>query len=71
MIGKVEKQQPLCFTRRIGEAKNETCSVEVLSVEPTGEPMIVHADGRCFRLSWGDILKLAQDAFAEDLAAPK
>lgn len=71
MIGKVEKRQPLCFTRRIGEATNDTCSVEVLSVEPTGEPMIVHSDGRCFKLSWPDILKLAQEAFAEDIATPK
>lgn len=30
--------------------------------------MIVHQDGRTFTMDWGDILKLAQEAFAEDIA---
>ncbi|HDQ4465201.1 TPA: hypothetical protein P9G65_005514 [Pseudomonas aeruginosa] len=63
MIGTVHKAQPLCLHRRTGEARNETTSVEVLQVEPTGEPMIVHPDGRTFVLSWSDILRLAQQAF--------
>lgn len=71
MIGKVHATMPLRLHRRIGEAKNESTTLEVLQVEPTGEPMIVHQDGRTFTLSWEDILKLAQDAFAEDLESAK
>lgn len=71
MIGKVHKAQPLTLHRRIGEAQNEDTTVEVLQIEPTGEPMIVHQDGRAFILTWQDILGLAQEAFAEDLAQPK
>ena len=71
MIGKVHAKQPLALHRRIGEAKNDNTTVEVLQIEPTGEPMIVHQDGRAFVLSWGDILQLAQEAFAEGLAEPK
>lgn len=67
MIGKVHAKQPLALHRRIGEAKSDTTTVEVLQIEPTGEPMIVHQDGRAFVLSWSDILELAQEAFAEDL----
>lgn len=66
MIGKVHKQQPLTFTSRIGEAKFPSGKVEVLTTEPTHQPMIVHKDGRCFILEWGDILKLANEAFEED-----
>lgn len=66
MVGTVFETQPLMLHRRIGDAKNESTSVEVLSVEPTGEPMIVHEDGRAFMLSWADILQLAQEAFAAD-----
>ena len=71
MIGKVHKKTPLTLHTRIGEAKNDETTVEVWCVEPTREPMIVHEDGRAFSLSWSDILKLAQEAFAEDIASAK
>ena len=68
-VGTLLAKTPLTLHTRIGEATNESTTVEVWCIEPTREPMIVHEDGRAFRLSWGDILKLAQDAFAEDIAA--
>lgn len=70
-IGTVYKERPLRLHRRIGEAKNDTTTIEVLQIEPTGEPMLVHEDGRTFILNWSDILQLAQNAFAEDTAKLK
>jgi hypothetical protein len=67
MIGKIHEKQPLCFTSRIGEASGDGVKLEILVVEPTRQPMIVHSDGRAFELPWADILVLAQRAFEEDL----
>lgn len=66
MPGTVHKTQPLCLHSRIGSAKGETTSLEILVIEPTKEPMIVHQDGRTFILSWDEIIKMAQESFAKD-----
>lgn len=65
MIGRVEAQQPMTFTSRIGSADNEKHKVEVMVTEPLRTPMVVRDDGATFSLTWEDILQLAAAAFEE------
>jgi len=63
MSGTILAEQPLCLHRRIGDAVLNGMKVEVLSTEPTGQPMIVREDGKTFLMSWEDILRIADKAF--------
>lgn len=66
MTGTLHKKQPLYLHRRIGSCGTGHGEFEMLSVEPTGEPLVVHSDGRAWTLSWSQIAKMADEAFLAD-----
>lgn len=76
MAGTVHDKQYLALHNHAGKAKrggenSEVTALEVNSIVPTFEPMIVHADGRTWVLSWDEIIAMAVKAFDEDAASHK
>lgn len=73
MAGKVHNKHYMAFNRLIGKAEPEGLdgplpTLEINSIVPTAEPMIVHADGRTWVLSWDELIAMAVQAFDEDKA---
>lgn len=75
MAGTIHAAPYLTLHRRIGQAANDETTLEVLVIEPTGEPMIRHPDGRTWVLTWDEIIAMAVEKFAEPVesapAAPQ
>lgn len=75
MAGTIHDKGYMAFNRLIGKAaptgfEGTALSLEINSIVPTAEPMIINSDGRTWVLSWDEIIALAVQAFNGGDASP-
>lgn len=66
MPGSIRKEGYLPLHRRIGSCGTGHGELEMLTIHPTGEPLVTHADGRQWSLTWSELAAMADAAFLAD-----
>lgn len=62
------RKRALYLHRRIGSCGTGHGELEMCSIEPTGEPLVIHADGRSWSITWSELAQMADEAFLKDSA---